>query len=160
MLHRGALSFANVIIKFGDDRYLIDFLEEVVLPAFTDTSLKRTYGDDTEYFFEEVRPMILSRDPPTLAIVGRFIKNTVLHRDQVYVDGTGVVPDPATLESAPSSFFTFIINNHKICFFGETAAAPDQSAFGPTLRAFVKRKYEEFIDRLYDDARRVRQVER
>jgi hypothetical protein len=36
--------FANFLCKFGE-KDMDDYLEEVVLPAFTDDALVRTYGD-------------------------------------------------------------------------------------------------------------------
>jgi len=43
------LNVANFICKF-DDLVLLDLAEEIVLPAFLDSDLKRTYADTTRYF--------------------------------------------------------------------------------------------------------------
>src|ERR1035438_30208 len=49
----GTVSFVNLICRFGDKFVLLDFANEIVLPAFTDSKLRRKYGDTT-YVFQAV----------------------------------------------------------------------------------------------------------
>jgi hypothetical protein len=59
--------FANFLCKFGE-KDMADYLEEVVLPVFTDAKLMRKYGDTTMHF-EEVR---LLMDEATPVVAGKF----------------------------------------------------------------------------------------
>jgi hypothetical protein len=77
---------ANFICRFGDDKVLLDLLEEVVLPAFNSNE-RRSYGT-TSYFFHQVKLVeIKSANLPIWCITGRFIKNTVLQREQIFDEG-------------------------------------------------------------------------
>lgn len=49
MPRKSELEFANFILKFGQERALIDFAEEIVIPAFS-SGLERFYGE-TKHFF-------------------------------------------------------------------------------------------------------------
>jgi hypothetical protein len=49
------IEFANFLCRFGADKVLLDYLEEIILPAFIDDTLIRTYGREnpSEYLFYE-----------------------------------------------------------------------------------------------------------
>lgn len=49
MPKKSELEFANFILRFGQERVLMDYLEEIVIPAFS-SGLERSYGETT-YFF-------------------------------------------------------------------------------------------------------------
>jgi hypothetical protein len=144
-------SFANFVCRFGREKVLLDYANEIVLPAFLDDTLIREYGR-TYFFFYETELEILSdnNDEPIIGIVGRFIKDTELTREQVFDPEKGIVHDEASIRSAPSAHFIFILNNHRLIYFPETTHAPDLSAFRSTTRAFLKRKHKDFIDKTYD----------
>ncbi|MGK7933145.1 MAG: hypothetical protein AB4041_17170 [Microcystaceae cyanobacterium] len=50
MTTKHSLEFANFICRFGDNLVLLDLLEEIIIPAFTDEHLQRSYRD-TSFFF-------------------------------------------------------------------------------------------------------------
>jgi hypothetical protein len=132
--------FANFLCKFGE-KDMADYLEEVVLPVFTDAKLMRKYGDTTMHF-EEVR---LLMDEATPVVAGKFIYNMVLRRTHVYQQGVGQVKAPGKLSSAPSAFFVLSLGNHRLIYFGETPSAPDIARFHSTVQKFLDIKYEAFI---------------
>lgn len=143
-------TFANFICRFGDKKVLLDYAEQIVLPAFTDDTLIRTFGDKSEYHFFDVKVERLEEGAlPTLAVTGRFIKNTQLTRQQ-YLHGKELVQDPKSLPSAPSSYFILILNNHRLIYFPETAHAPDLKAFKATVQRFLDKKYKQFIKDKYE----------
>lgn len=83
------LEIANLIVRFGNKFVLNDLLSEVVLPAFFSNTL-REYGE-TAYFFHEPEFKYLEKDNiDSLALICRFVKDTVLRRHQIYspTDGT------------------------------------------------------------------------
>ncbi|WP_158044891.1 hypothetical protein [Skermanella pratensis] len=145
-------TFANFICRFGIKGVLLDYAAEIVLPALSDESLVRTFGPHTSYFIKNYKLTRLGEpDAPVLIASGRFIKNTVLRRTQIYDPSRGLVPDSQTLESAPSAFFALILNNHRLVYFPETPHAPDIPTFEATVKKFISEKYRGFIDKLYKE---------
>lgn len=140
--------FANFILKFGD-RDLIDYLDEVVIRAFTDDAMVSNRRGSSFYLLE-VELVELSVGEGNWAIAGRFVQDTVLRRTQVYREGQGLVHDEATLQSCPSAFFVLTLADHRLIYFAETAYAPSISSFRATIAAFIKRKYLAFFDREYE----------
>ncbi|MGB0747113.1 MAG: hypothetical protein ACPGO3_00060 [Magnetospiraceae bacterium] len=145
------LSFANFVCKFGEQKELLDYVEEIILPTFTDDTLVRTFGEATEYFLYEVELKLLADqgDEPIIAITGRFIKNTILMRTQIFEDGVGLIHDEEKMESSPSAFFILILNNHKLLYLPETPSAPTLQVFSSTIRNFLTIKHMAFIDELF-----------
>lgn len=144
------IEFANFICRFGDEKVLLDLAEEVVIPAFLINRL-RDYGD-TSYFFYQTQIIELQKgDSPVIGIVGRFIKDTLLEREQVFDKQTGLVRDHQSIRSAPSSVFLLILNNHKLIYLHETANAPNLAAFRATAEKFIRMSHKEFINKTYDE---------
>lgn len=135
------VEFGNLVVRFGD-KVLLDHFDEIVLPAFQE-KYERTYSD-TRYFFEKVDLLHLGNVPetkiPLLVIVGRFIKDGVLRRDQVYVDGA-LQKKPGKMQSSPSALFMLMLHNHRLVYLKETVDAPTKETFRSTLLQFLKRKH-------------------
>jgi hypothetical protein len=146
------VSFANVVIRFGDKFVLLDLAKEIVLPAFLDGTLRRVYGPSS-YFFLDVKTTEVplgGAEEPLLVIFGKIVKDTLLTREQVFDQDTGqLVAATGTMPSAPSSFFALILNNHKLIFMPETSYAPTLGAFQATLQKFLSAKYKDYIDVVY-----------
>src|ERR1039457_3328551 len=89
-----AVSFANLICRFDDKFVLLDLAREIILPAFTDLSLKRGYGGTTYFFFEtkisEI-PGLDGMNVPFIIVHGKLVKDTVLTREQVFTLDQGLV---------------------------------------------------------------------
>lgn len=145
-------SFANFICHFGEEKVLLDYALEIVLPAFMDDTLIRDYGR-THFFFYETELLTFENgsDEPTVVVAGQFIKNTELRREQIFDPDKGIIKDDAAISSAPSAFFVLILNNHRLIYFPETAHAPDLTAFRATCERFLKDKHKAFIDTTYED---------
>lgn len=154
-----SISFANLICRFGETKVLLDLAREIVLPAFLDHTLLRKSGGDTQYFFyqTELREYQNVFDPdspvPLLVVHGRFIKNTVLRRTQVFEAEVGLVPNEEAIESAPSAFFVFVLNNHKVIYLPETPHAPALGAFGSTVSAFLRKSHWAYINALHQQSK-------
>ncbi|MEN0651408.1 MULTISPECIES: hypothetical protein [Hyphobacterium] len=145
-MKRDTIQFANFICKFGD-KPLVSFLEEIVLPAFTDDTLVREISDSTNFHLYDVK---LDRLEDGLHVIyGRFIKNTTLSREQLFDRRGGIVHDYAELETSPSSFFILIVDNHRLIYQPETVAAPSIDTFRATIAKFIKLKYEVFFEKTY-----------
>lgn len=148
-------AFANFICRFGDDKVLLDYAENIVIPAFTKDTYVRSYGKRTHYHFFEVELLNMAQDgePPMLVLAGQFVKETELTRHQVFDEKRGLIKDEQSMRSSPSAFFVLILNNHRLIYFPETPHAPDLNAFRVTAENFLRRQHEEFIKALYDGSR-------
>lgn len=145
-MRQHAMGIANVTCHFGA-KVLLDYAREIVLPSFfDDTLIRKTKG--SYFFFYDIKPVVLEDGPvPVLGIIGQLVRNTVLVREQK-IDGKRLVHDKRTLESAPSTFFCFVLNTHKLLYVSMTSHAPDLNSFKSTLREFMQIKYEKYIKKL------------
>ncbi|MCX2687949.1 hypothetical protein OO306_20660 [Pseudomonas sp. DCB_AW] len=141
------VEMANLVCKFGA-RNLLDYFEEIVYPAFSDPALRRVYSE-TKYFFENVE--LVTVDGRVL-LVGRFIKDMIFEREQVYTS-SGLVADHDEMQSSPSCIFVLVLDIHRLIFLKETKGAPNLDNFKSTLENFLKVKYKLYIDSVYDDAK-------
>jgi hypothetical protein len=141
--------FANFICHFGD-KVLLNYVEEIVFPAFLNRDLVRTFGE-TRYLVLAPRVVVLDpkANPPITAITGRFVKDTVLRREQV-LSQNELFQNRQALRSAPSAFFVLLLNNHHLIYFPETAHAPPLSAFRATIEQFLRKAYHSFVSRTYE----------
>lgn len=142
------VEMANLVCKFGK-KNLLDYFEEIVLPAFTDENNRRVYGD-TKYFFGDVELVTVEG---RVLLVGRFIKDMLFEREQVFTS-SGLVEDHDEMQSSPSCLFVLILDIHRLIFLKETKFAPSLDNFKSTLDAFLKKKYREFIDAAADAAKK------
>jgi hypothetical protein len=145
-VRQNALSFANFILSFGLDDVLLNYAAEIVIPAFRRTDLVRTYGETTFRFYNvEFAQIGTEGDVPLIAVSGHFVKDTVLRRTQIFRPTKGLVEDQAEIESAPSSYFVLILNNHRLLYFAETAGAPPLDAFRTTAQYFLRAQWRDYI---------------
>jgi hypothetical protein len=139
------ISFANFICRFGDQLVLLDLASEGVLPAFGDKLLRRKYGNTAYFLFgtkiREFPAVQADTNIPLIGIYGRFIKDTVLTKTQIFLPDAGLVADEGSMASAPSAFFVLIFNNHK-------------SVYLPTMQDFLRGKHREFFNGVYDVLKR------
>lgn len=142
------VEMANLICKFGE-KNLLDYFEEIVEPAFSDTGLVRKHGE-TSYFFDSVDVINVSG---RILLVGRIIKDTILEREQIYSRTSGLREDHDKMQSSPSSIFVLVLDIHRLIYLKETKFAPGLDAFKATLENFLKLRYKKFIDDLYDDGK-------
>lgn len=145
------VEFANFTCIFGEKLPMIYLFDEVVWPSFDEIHYRRIFKD-SEYFFINTQLIKVNNGSTgsMLCLSGRLVKNTKLKRDQVFRQGKGIVEDHNELETAPSSLFVLILNNHRLLFVREVPGAPDISAFRTTCYQFLKKRHEEFIDELID----------
>lgn len=145
------MEIGNLICRFGEKYVLLDLAEEVVLPAFLSKKQVRTYGS-TRYFFHDVKPVLLDNsENKVIGIIGRFIKDTTLVREQIFLDKQGIVKDSESIQSSPSSIFLLILNNHRLIYVKETKNAPPKDAFIKTLLSFLRKSHQNFINNKFDE---------
>jgi hypothetical protein len=142
-----SMEMGNLVCRFGQGKVLLDLFDEIVLPSFLDSSLVRSY-DKTSLFFHDVSLVILSteKNEPVIGIVGRFIKDTTLEREQIYEQEKGLVKDSESMRSSPSAMFLLILNNHRLVYVRETRNAPSKEVFRTTLLSFLRAKHDSFIE--------------
>jgi hypothetical protein len=140
------LSFANFILRFGKEKVLLDYLKEIVLPAFMDESLNHVHGQ-SRYVFLNPRIVELDRANGVFGVWGTFVKDTILIREQI-LKQRKLVHRPGRMQSSPSAKFVLILNSHKLLYYPETAYAPSVSSFKSTVKSFLRQKHKEYIDQL------------
>lgn len=154
-MRQNEVIFANFTLRFGNainDKVFLDLATEIVFPAFYDKNLIRPYGDKTSYFFHGVSlKQLEDGNDDSWAVYGQFVKNTVISREQIFKDGEGIVHNRAELDSAPSAFFSLILSNHRLIYYAETRDAPELNAFKATVLQFVRKKYNDYIDKLHNE---------
>lgn len=146
------LSLANFICTFGDNQVLLDFAEEIVFPAFLTDTLIRKYGDTSYYIYEAKVVSLGNRDGLNeLAVIGHFVKDTVLKRQQIVKSGV-LVEDYREMPSAPSSFFVLLLSDHRLLYFADTPSAPDIKTFASTIQIFLRRKWRVMLQQKHADS--------
>lgn len=139
--------FANFIVKFEGENLLDHF--EIVSRAFLDDTHVRGYGRTQYHFFETKLEVVDEEDPASLTLYGRFIKDTILERDQYYKDGK-LNRDHDELPSSPSAFFALILAPHRIVYVPETRFAPTLSEFEATIKRFILDEHHRHKRKLYE----------
>ncbi|MDX1442843.1 MAG: hypothetical protein R3270_03580 [Gammaproteobacteria bacterium] len=128
---------------------MLDYAEEIVIPALLDPTIERKYGSNRNFFYNTKLLRLTPGDVPEIGVFGRYIKDTVLERDQRYDrDKNRLVRDHDELESSPSSVFLFLLNTHRLIYFKETRFAPGLGEFALTLEKLLNIKREEYISEL------------
>lgn len=146
------VEMGNFVCKFGS-KNLLDYFGTVVHPAFFDKRLIRKYGE-TKYFFEKVKLITVEG---RVLLAGRFIKDMILERDQIYSQSKGLVTDHEELQSSPSAIFVLVLDVHRLIYLKETKFAPSLDNFKSTIESFVKVKHKELIDRLAEESKSIDQ---
>ena len=141
------VKFANLSVRFGA-KELLDY-KGIVASAFLVDTHVRNYGDTKYYFYEMKMDYLDRKDPTSLAIYGRFIKDTLLKREQV-MEGGDLRVDPRSLPSAPSAFFTLFLADHRLAYIPESKGAPTLGNLEATIAKFIKDEYHKFMREHYD----------
>lgn len=70
-MRQHSAAFANFICRFGD-KVLLDYAEQIVIPAFTKDTYVRSYGKRTHYHFYEVELLNMAEDgaDPIIVLAG------------------------------------------------------------------------------------------
>jgi len=142
----------NFVCRFGDAAVLADLAEEIVLPAFMDSTLRRGY-DQTEYFLNGVSLEVVG---DYHCVYGRFIKKTVLVSTQIYDEEKGLVESNVEMPTARSSIFVLVLDNHQLLLAPETPEAPMDVSFRSTIQKFLIIKYFEYIRFVAEQNRRTK----
>lgn len=152
-----SMEMGNLVCRFGREKVLLDLADEIVLPCFFDDTLVRIH-DKTNYFFHEVKPVLLHNEKTegVIGIVGRYIKDTTLEREQIFEKGKGLIRDTGSMRSSPSSLFLLILNNHRLVYVKETKDAPSKESFCSTLRNFLRSKHKQHIEAEFDRFKAIR----
>jgi hypothetical protein len=157
-MRRGEAIFANFICTFGESKVLVYYLKEIVIPALTYTQQVRVWKT-TSYHFLNGDTAVLSIDGVDRPVVfGRFVKDTILKRDQILQDDLTLVFDPQNMQSSPSAIFVLFLDTHRLVYYAESAHAPDVKAFEGTARAFLIQQWDRYLIELQSDQMSPRQT--
>lgn len=151
MAYTKKIEFANFTCIFGERLVLLDMFDDVIYPAFEEKKHNRSYMD-SDYFFLDTQ-LVQVKDKKQglqIGIAGKIVKNTKLKREQIFREGTGIIEDHDEMESAPTSMFVLILNNHRLLYVKEVPGAPDLTAFKATCAKFFKIEHKNFINRIWE----------
>lgn len=153
MSYTKKLEFGNFTLKFGPDKVLLDFFEEIVEPSFEAQKHLRKIEGKGEYFFINTSKMKITdiNGKTHAAIVGRIVKNTKLKREQIFQDNH-IVLDKKELETAPTSIFILLIENHRLIFCRELPGAPSIQNFESTCQRFLSIEHKLLVEKLIENA--------
>jgi len=154
------LEFGNYTLNFGSEKVLLDLFHEVVMPSFLEMKYIRHLKDKGDYFFLDTKLIVLDQDSnnPVLGVSGRIVKNTKLKREQIFRTEGGIIADKSELETAPSSTFLLILNNHRLILCKEVPGAPTIQNFQSTSHYCLKKQHKSFIDELFDQAKKNKEL--
>lgn len=139
-------TFANLVVKFGREN-LLDYKELLTSALMVDTKYRK-YGRSIYRFMDVKLQLADPKDPLSVVIFGRFVKDTEYIREQVLADGK-LVADEKTLPVALSSFFCIFLAEHRMAYVPEVRNAPPLDAFGSTLEQYLRKEFTALIDRIY-----------
>ncbi len=128
------------------------------MPSFHEMRFIRKLKDKSDYFFLDTQLIVLddSAEPPVLGVCGRIVKNTMLRREQIFRPRGGLIEDKSALETAPSSTFLLILNNHRLILSPEVPNAPTIQNFRSTSQYCLKTRHREFIQEEFDEGKAAR----
>ncbi|MDR1488453.1 MAG: hypothetical protein LBI26_01800 [Holosporales bacterium] len=118
---------------------LLDRWEEYVHSVFRDGY---SYGKYPEFVFKNIAIAKILKSEP--AIIGRFVKNTVLRVEQV-LKGGKLIPKNESHESAPSSFFIYLLKTHILIFLPENPGAPNARSFKTFIGKIINKERLQYI---------------
>lgn len=127
---------------------MLDLAEEIIIPAFLQQEDNKRHFGKTEFFFTNVSIKALdesNKEKPVVAIIGRFIKDTILERTQVFEEGKGLIESHDEMRSSPSAIFALILNHHRLLYLKETKYAPAMGEFKGTLLHYIRAAHKQFI---------------
>lgn len=156
------IEFGNYTVKFGEHKALLDNFEDVVMPSFFEMKYVRSIKGKGDYFFLDTRLVRLDDNEgiPVIGIAGRIVKNTKLKRDQIFRRDGGLIEDQQELETAPSSTFLLILNNHRLMLCREVSGAPTIQNFQSTSQYCLTQRHREFIQDKFDKAKDEREADK
>ncbi len=148
MRFKTKVEFVNYTLTFGSEKVLLDAFHEIVEPSFASQKYIRKTRT-ASWFFMDVKLINLDKslDVPILGLTGRFVKKTKLKRSQVLTSDNQLKEDQRELDSAPSSIFLLILNNHRLLFCKEMSGAPDIDNFLKTSQYCLGKAYTDHIER-------------
>ena len=127
---------ANLVINFGKTG-LLDNFEKTIFPTIQNRTAKGR-GEANEYRFH--RPMLRELGEESLPVLtGRLIALMNLRAVQEYDRSKDeLIDSPKTMTSAPSSFFTIDLANHRMIWMREAPRAPTLKQFERVLSMVLR----------------------
>lgn len=128
------MELANFVCKFRE-KNLLDYVD-----YFADAMRSqgvRKWGSTT-YLFQGVEFKQIASDGEIFTVCfGRIIKQMVLRREQILVRGV-LKAAPGQLDTAPSSLFAIVLENHRLLYTPETQYAPNVHEFAHAVKSIVR----------------------
>lgn len=144
-------TFANLVVKYGQQS-LLDYKELFTSALMIDTKFRK-YGHSIYRFMDVKLQLADEKNPLSVVVFGRFVKDTEYTREQV-LDGGKLIPDEQALPVALSSFFCIFLANHRMAYVPEVRNAPPLEAFATTLEHYLRKEFTALIDSIYKEQKR------
>ncbi len=126
---------------------MLDCFLDYIYPAVT-RGYVREYGDSTMFFYDTKVIQIRSDEENPLFLYGKFVKDTFIRREQVYVDGK-LLQDKDVFQNSPSSIFIISLSDHRMFYIKEHRDSPNIDSFKSTMESIVNKHIKRIIDDEY-----------
>jgi hypothetical protein len=139
------MTIGNLNVIFIGEKEKLDLLDrwdEYVHLVFSEGY---SYGKYPEFILKDIKIVTIHKTNP--AIIGRFVKNTILKVEQVLKEGK-LIPRNEKYESAPSSFFIYLLKNHILIFLPENPGAPNTGSFKTFVGRSINKERLRFIHKM------------
>lgn len=124
------MQFANFNITFGQGNMpMLEYFEDIIFPAFTETYTRGKEDDVTKYSFDGVAVKQIDGE---YVMTGNFVKDTEYNVITTVQEGE-LVSSPARVPTAPYSRFIVFLKNHRMILVRNETASPDIRSFQKTV---------------------------
>lgn len=131
----------NIVFLGGKVKHdMLDFWDEIVINVFQNDV---SWGKTPKYLLKDVRIGKYGNNSE-IAIVGRYVKSTVLSIKQV-IENNELQPRNERHDSAPSAVFVYLLKNHILLFWGEHPGYPSVKSFRTFLHKCLVRSRRKYI---------------
>jgi hypothetical protein len=134
------IEFANFNCTFGNNKVLLDFADEIVLPALMGGETRK-YGASTYLLLD---PALVKLRDGGVGLVFEFVKDTIVDREQVLEEGA-LHDDYRNMPSAPSALVLLVLNNHRLVYLPKTKWAPTLGHLESTCKVLIERARKKLI---------------
>ncbi len=136
---------ANFNVTFGkDEEPLLNYFDSIIYPAFTnETAVKRK---ENEYFLQNIELKKLDNTfyknaqndkIEDLILTGILIKKTTLEVKSEFDEFGKLINTDKQIPSAPYSFFTIFLRNHRMILVKNQKGSPDLITFSSVIKEII-----------------------
>lgn len=130
---------ANFNCTFGvEDKPMMEYFDNVIYPAFMSRFKRRTSSESLFFENVEIRHDINGR----YMLCGILVRKTTIEIRTEHNDIKGITSTNKVYDSAPISFFTIYLDNHRMIYTTNQKGSPNIRAFGATVKSVIRQFFK------------------